>query len=141
MAQICEERKIDRKLGYHWPIPSHKELAITPKEISFPSISHDKYLERIHDIFEPIRVGVEEYDQRAHRRNFKKIIKIEKQLWDTTLRKTSLELCLKLRVSVGLPDEYEADETALAELDSFLADLADEEVDASEIVRTARKRL
>ncbi|MEM2972493.1 MAG: hypothetical protein QW270_08785 [Candidatus Bathyarchaeia archaeon] len=67
-------------------------------------------------------------------------LKIEKQLLNTPLEKSSLELCSKLRISTGLPEEYEAEENALADLDGFLADLAGEETDASEIVRATRKR-
>ncbi|MHA1834981.1 MAG: hypothetical protein ACTSV7_13465 [Candidatus Baldrarchaeia archaeon] len=58
-----------------------------------------------------------------------------------SLEKSSLELCSKLRVAVGLSPEFDADETALINLDGFLADLANEKVDSSELVRAARKRL
>lgn len=143
MAQICEKRKIDRESYYHWPIRRHRrEAAIIHKGISFPSkISHPKRIEVVHDIFEPIKIGFKKDDPRVHWRNLKKILEIEKQLLDMSLEESSLELCSKLRASVGLSDEYEADETALADLDSFLADLAGEEVDASEVVRDARRRL
>ena len=58
---------------------------------------------------------------------------------ETPLEKRSHELSSKLRTMFGLP-KAKGDPNALADLDGFLADLAEEGIDSSELVRKARSR-
>jgi len=90
-----------------------------------------------------VKCGALIEEMRAHvsLRDFKRIVEIEKRVFDKPLEESSLKLCSILRASVGLSEKLEADGTALANLDGFIADLASEEVDASELVRAARRRL
>jgi hypothetical protein len=69
------------------------------------------------------------------------ILELEKQLLGKSLQKSSLELCSKLRSSIGLPAEFEADAAALTKLDGFMADLADRKISSNELVRRTRRRL
>lgn len=142
MAQICERRKTDVRTCY--PLPSWGYRTGVQKRISLPSRkSHYEPIESVHDIFEPIMVGIHGKTERPRLciRDFKEILEIEKQLLETSLEKSSIELCSKLRSSIGLSKEFEADGNALVNLDGFLADLADEEVDSAELVRATRRRL
>jgi len=90
-----------------------------------------------YDPFKPIEVCSE----KVPLEDLKRIFEADRQILERLLEESSLKLCSKLRVAVGLSEEFEADETALANLDGFLADLAGERVDASELVEAARRRL
>lgn len=143
MAQMCEECKLGIKMRYILP-PRAYESARAHKRVAFPSKAHAKP-PKPYDIFEPIKgeecIKEEICIKEGSLRAFKRIVEIERKVLDKSLEEASLKLCSRLRVAIGLSDEFEADETALANLDGFLADLADEEVDVSELVRAARRRL
>lgn len=133
MAQLCEKRKFDFRAqypsGYH---ENHRRIG---------SLIGVRLYEPVEECnIRPIRAKSCDY-LRVSFEDLKEIVKIEKQLLEMSLEESSLELCSKLRASVGLPSKFEADETALANLDRFLADLADREIDSSELVRAARRRL
>ena len=137
MAQTCGEVKCGVKMHYTFPLRAYKIMR-AHKKIVFPSKAFTKPIEA-YDIFEPIKGEI--CSKETPLRDFKRILEIEKRVLDKSLKESSLKLCSKLRVAIGLTDEFEADQTALANLDGFLADLAGEEVDASELVRAARRRL
>lgn len=137
MAQVCEKAKFDVKMPYslHFrPYERKREFAI-----GFPSKALPYERIEAYNIFEPIKGEV--CSKTVPLRDFRRIVEIEKRVLDKSLEESSLRLCSKLRVAMGLSEKFEADGTALANLDGFLADLADEEVDASELVKAARRRL
>ncbi len=133
MAQLCEKRKFDFRAqypsGYH---ENHRRISSPIGVRLYESVEECN--------IEPIRTKSCDY-LRVSFKDLKEIVEIEKQLLEMSLEKSNLELCSKLRASVGLSSKFKADETALANLDGFLADLADEEVDSSELVRATRRRL
>jgi len=137
MAQICEKGKLGVKTPYTLPFGAH-EIARARRETVFPSKALTKPIEA-YGIFEPIKVDV--CSKEVPLRDFRSIIEIEKQVLDKPLEESSLKLCSKLRVAMGLSKEFEADGTALANLNGFMADLAGEEVDSTELVKAARRRL
>lgn len=138
MAQVCERAKFGNiKMPYSLPFRAYerkRELVI-----GFPSKTLPYKRIEIYDIFEPIRVEV--CSREVPLRDFRRIIEIEKRVLEKSLEESSLKLCSKLRVSMGLSEKFEADGTALTNLNGFMADLAGEEVDASELVKAARRRL
>lgn len=139
MALVCEKKKFDVKMYHTLPDRAseiHRGIGLPSKVPTFEST-------KAWHSFDPIivEVGVKGTCPPISLRDFKKIVKIEKQVFDKPLEKASLELCSILRASVGLSEKLEADGTALTNLDGFIADLAGEEVDASELVRAARRRL
>ena len=137
MAQICEEVKLRGKMRYVTPLRVYGTKRAHTRVI-FPSKAFTKPT-KPYDFFEPIKAEV--CINEAPLRDFKRIIDTERKVLDKTWRESSLKLCSRLRVNVGLSGEFEADETALANLDGFLADLVSEEVDATELVKAARRRL
>jgi len=139
MALVCEKKKFDVKMH-------HTLSNRAPKihgGIGFPSKVPTFESTKAWHSFEPtiVGVGVKGTCPPIPLRDFKKTVKIEKQVLDKPLEEASLKLCSILRASVGLSEKLEADGTALTNLDGFITDLAGEEVDASELVRAARRRL
>lgn len=139
MSQICEVNGFDSKMHYTRTFlvkRAHGKRSSPLRTFAYKPIE-------ISDFWEPYK-GVRARDicgKKILFKDFEKILAIERQIIDESLEESSLKLCSKLRLAVGLSEEFEADENALANLDGFLADLAGERVDASDLVKTARRRL
>ena len=132
MAQVCESRRFDFEV--HYPLRKYKTYESIILEAKQSELVGE------YGIFKPTGSTSCE-DVQLGLSDLRKRLAIEKWLLDMSLEKANIDLCSKLRASVGLSKEYEGNETAIADLDSFLSDLAGEEVDASEIVRAARRHL
>jgi len=137
MAQMCEKVKFDLQMYYTFPFRAYERKH--EHIIGLPSKAFTYELIGEQNIFEPIRGEV--CTKEAPFRELNRIVAIERRFLDKPLEESSLKLCSKLRFSMGLSEQFEADGTALANLDGFMADLAGEGVDASELVKAARRRL
>ena len=140
MAQLCGKART-HAIGYHpLPIKQHR----VHRRINYLArAGHQILTRKTFGISKPIRKVTcnQSLYGRFDMGELERTLGLQRQLFDEPLEELSLKLCSTLRTRIGLPEKFEADGNALRNLDGFLADLAGEEVDASELVRAARKRL
>lgn len=140
MSVLCERKRSKASQRHRRGHPFLYEISHRETEPSLEERHHEYFEVKPHQL-EPLRnVTTSVMTKRACLQKLDRIIRMERELLDSYLEESSINLSKALRASIELPEKFEADDTALANLDSFLADLADDETDASEIVKAARRR-